>query len=80
MGAFSGKDGEFILKNAVENVKMELVAGNISKKKAYAIAKGAPNSEAAQNAGLSQSKDMTAEELEIFVRILFTRFTPKQEI
>jgi hypothetical protein len=79
MGAFNGKDGEFILKNAVENVRIELLAGNISKQKAYAIAKGAPNNEAVQNVALVKSKNMTADELKIFAEILVTRFTQKQE-
>jgi len=79
MGAFNGKDGEFILNNAVENVRIELLAGNISKRKAYAIAKGAPNNETLQNVALVKSKNMSADELRIFVEILLTRFTQEQE-
>lgn len=73
MGAFNGKDGDFILNHAVENVRIELLAGNISKQKAYAIAKGAPNNEAVQNVALVKSKNMSAGELEIFAKILLNK-------
>lgn len=79
MEAFNGKDGEFILNNAVESVRIALLAGNISKRKAYAIAKGAPNNEAVQNVALVRSKNMSADELRIFVQILLTKFTQDQE-
>ena len=78
MGAFDGKDGVFILNNAVDSVQLALLEGNISKKKAYAIAKGAPNNEAAQNAGLIKAKSISAEELQIFVEILDKKFSSKE--
>jgi len=79
MGDFDGKDGDFIRKNAADNVLLEFMSGNISKRKAYAIAKGAPDNKNAQNAGLIKAKDMTAEELQIFVSILDKKFSPKEK-
>jgi len=79
MGVFDGKDGDFIRNNAAENVRIELLAGNISKRKAYAIAKGAPNNENAQNVGLVKAKSMSADELQTFVSILDKRFSPKEK-
>jgi hypothetical protein len=79
MGVFDGKDGDFIRNNASENVRIELLTGNISKRKAYAIVKGAPNNENAQNAALTKAKSMSADELQIFVSILDKRFSPKDK-
>ncbi|HUW19440.1 MAG TPA: hypothetical protein VMW16_09070 [Sedimentisphaerales bacterium] len=79
MGVFDGKDGDFIRNNAAENVRIELLTGNISKRKAYVIAKGAPNNENAQNAALVKAKSMSADELKIFVEILATRFSQEEK-
>ncbi|GEM_PF-4026396 len=75
MSIFSGKDGEFILKHAVDSIKLELLEGKISKRKAYAIVYGAPSNENAQKVGLVKAGSMSAEELKIFVKILDKKFT-----
>ena len=79
MGVFDGKDGEFIHKNASDNVLLEFMSGNISKRKAYAIVKGAPDNKNAQNAGLVKAKNMSAFELQLFVSILDKRFSQEKK-
>ena len=80
MGAFSGINGKFILTNAVKNVRIELFMGNISKQKAYVIAKGAPNNEVVQNVALAKSNNMSVNELKIFIKILLANLPNKKEI
>lgn len=64
------QDAFSIAKNASEGVYSAFMADKISPTQAAAIAKGAPNNEAAQAAGLKAASKMNAAELEAYVSLL----------
>lgn len=73
-----GPIGWRIGKDATDGVYNAYVNGQLSEAKADAIAKGAPNNEAVQMAALVSAKKKTADELEIFSRILARTKPTKQ--
>lgn len=70
LSRFKGHVGFTIGKSASDDLYSAFTGGKISERKAYAIASGAPDDEAAQHAAMARAKTMSAEELEQFARIL----------
>lgn len=65
-----GKTGFVIAKSATDDVYTGYINGQIPERKAYSIAKGAPNNENAQRAAAAKIKSMSADELQEYARIL----------
>ncbi len=65
-----GRAGFFIGKYAEDGLYALYRAGKIGEKKVAAIAEAAPNNQAVQEVGIKKSRDLTAEELFNFTRLI----------
>lgn len=70
LGRSKGRTAFDIAHKGVEDLYGLFINGKIGEDKAAAIASGAPNNEAAQNAGMKAAKKMTPDELRAYVSLL----------
>lgn len=73
-----GEVGFVIAKGASDDTTTGYFTGQLTESKAYAIAKGAPNNDSAQNAALAKAKSYSPEQLEQYAKILH-RMTPEDK-
>ena len=70
LGRTKGRTAFDIAKKGTEGLYGLFINGKIGEEKAAAIAAGAPNNDAAQNAGIKAAKKMTPDELRAYVSLL----------